>query len=134
MPYEQDERRRYPRLEKKSSLQVQILSYDPQPEQQVSEYRDVGGGGMKFMSDRAYAVGTLLKIQAKVPGWGSFVGGFRSPQDKETRNLVAVAEVVRSSPDDDNSVHEIAVKFVNLYESDHRALIEYINSMVDELE
>ncbi len=133
MSYDQDERRRYPRLDKKASLQVQILSYSPQPEQQISEYRDVGGGGMKFVSDRDYPEGTLLKIQAKVPGWGSFVGGFQSPQENESRSLVAVAEVVRSVPSNGKR-YEIGVKFVNLYESDHRALVEYINSMVDELE
>jgi len=67
-----EERRKHPRISKRAPLTVQVLSYEENPRQEVTEYEDVGGGGLRFISQVGYETGTLLKIQAKVPGWGEF--------------------------------------------------------------
>jgi len=51
----------------------------------------------------------------------------------EARRLVAVAQVVRSEPIEKDRF-DVGIKFVNLYENDHRTLLEYIRSMVQNLE
>ncbi|NOZ12835.1 MAG: PilZ domain-containing protein [Acidobacteria bacterium] len=127
------ERRKFKRLSKSASLKVQVLSYQDEPIQNVSCYRDLGGGGMLFESKVPYETGTLLKIQAMVPGWGGYIRNFKRREDNEKHALITVAEVVRVESAD-NGGFEIGVHFVNIYENDHRALIEYIESMTDEME
>ncbi len=127
------ERRKFKRLSKQASLMVRTLAYEKEPMQSVSVYKDLGGGGMLFESEQSYPEGSLLKIQAMVPGWGGHIRNFKRTQDNEKHALVAVAEVVRVKEKNGNRF-EIAVRFVNIYENDHRALIEYIESMADEMD
>ncbi len=127
------ERRKFKRLPKSASLKVQRLSFEDQPSQHVTLYKDLGGGGMLFESEVNYEKGTLLKIQAMVPGWGGYIRNFKRPEDNEKHALVTVAEVVRVEAMEEKGF-EIAVHFVNIYENDHRALIEYVETMTDEMD
>ena len=127
------ERRKFKRLSKSASLKVQILAYEEKPIQNVTSYKDLGGGGMLFESKVPYEKGTLLKIQAMVPGWGGYIRNFKRTEDNEKHALVTVAEVVRVEAAE-NEGFEIAIQFVNIYENDHRALIEYVESMMDEMD
>ncbi|PJB78598.1 MAG: hypothetical protein CO090_06610 [Acidobacteria bacterium CG_4_9_14_3_um_filter_49_7] len=127
------ERRKFKRLPKSASLKVQRLSFEDQPAQHVTLYKDLGGGGMLFESEVAYEKGTLLKIQAMVPGWGGYIRNFKRTEDNEKHALVTVAEVVRVEAINGKSF-EIGVHFVNIYENDHRALIEYVDSMTNEMD
>ncbi len=127
------ERRKFKRLSKTASLKVQVLAYKDQPIQLVSFYKDLGGGGMLFESEIPYEKGTLLKIQAMVPGWGGYIRNFKRTEENEKHALVTVGEVVRVEALEDKGF-EVGIHFVNIYENDHRALIEYIESMTDEME
>ncbi len=127
------ERRKFKRLPKSASLQVQVLAYKEQTTQDVTLYKDLGGGGMLFESEVPYQKGTLLKIQAMVPGWGGYIRNFKRTEDNEKHALVTVAEVVRVESMEEKGF-EVGVHFVNIYENDHRALIEYIESMTDEMD
>ena len=127
------ERRKFKRLSKRASLKVRTLAYESEPAQLVTLYKDLGGGGMLFESERPYPEGTLLKIQAMIPGWGGYIRNFKQTQDNEKHALVAVAEVVRAEKRLEKGF-EVAVRFINIYENDHRALIEYIESMADEMD
>ena len=127
------ERRKFKRLSKSSSLKVKVLAYKEQPSQIVSLYKDLGGGGMLFESEVPYEKGTLLKIEAMIPGWGGHIHNFKRSEDNDKHALVTVAEVVRVKTLDQKGF-EVGVHFVNIYENDHRALIEYIESMTDEIE
>lgn len=127
------ERRKFKRLPKSASLKVQRLSFEDQPSQQVTLYKDLGGGGMLFESEVDYEKGTLLKIQAMVPGWGGYIRNFKRTEDNEKHALVTVAEVVRVEAMKEKGF-EIAVHFVNIYENDHRALIEYVETMTNEMD
>ena len=127
------ERRKFKRLPKSASLKVQVLAYEEKPAQDVTLYKDLSGGGMLFESEIPYEKGTLLKIQAMVPGWGGYIRNFKRSEDNEKKTLVTVAEVVRVEAMAEKGF-EVGVRFVNIYENDHRALIEYIESMTDEIE
>lgn len=127
------ERRKFKRLPKSASLKVQVLAYEEEAAQFVTLYKDLGGGGMLFESKIPYEKGTLLKIQAMVPGWGGYIHNFKQAEENEKQTLVTVAEVVRVESMEQKGF-EVGVHFVNIYENDHRALIEYIESMTDEIE
>ncbi|MCK5879864.1 MAG: PilZ domain-containing protein [Holophagae bacterium] len=127
------ERRKFKRLPKSASLKVQVLAYEEKLSQDVTLYKDLSGGGMLFESEIPYKEGTLLKIQAMVPGWGGYIRNFKRSEDNEKQTLVTVAEVVRVEAMAEKGF-EVGVRFVNIYENDHRALIEYIESMTDEIE
>ncbi|NOY23783.1 MAG: PilZ domain-containing protein [Acidobacteria bacterium] len=127
------ERRKFKRLPKSASLKVQVLAYKEQDAQDVTLYKDLGGGGMLFESKVPYQKGILLKIQAMVPGWGGYIRNFKRTEDNEKHALVTVAEVVRVEAMEEKGF-EVGVHFVNIYENDHRALIEYIESMTDEMD
>ena len=127
------ERRKFKRLPKSASLKVQVLVSDEKLSQDVTLYKDLSGSGMLFESEIPYKEGTLLKIQAMVPGWGGYIRNFKRSEDNEKQTLVTVAEVVRVEAMAEKGF-EVGVRFVNIYENDHRALIGYIESMTDEIE
>ena len=115
-----EDRRRFPRINKAAILRAQVVTYTtPQTKKEISVCLDVGGGGLRFRASEAYPVGTLLKIETEIPGWGQKLGVFDSVSQPESCQFVALGEVVRAAsaavPDD-----EVAVQFVALHANDHR--------------
>ncbi len=98
---------------------------DASPEQCV--YKDVSVGGLLLNSPREIPLGTLLKLEIRVPGLGKHQSHFGPVQDIDTRPLVAVGEVVRVETFE-GSHFELGVKFLNVYPDDLAALMKYIEA------
>ncbi len=124
-----EDRRRFPRINKAAILRAQVVTYTtPQTKKEISVCLDVGGGGLRFRASEAYPVGTLLKIETEIPGWGQKLGVFDSVSQPESCQFVALGEVVRAAsaavPDD-----EVAVQFVALHANDHRSLVPFVQQL-----
>jgi c-di-GMP-binding flagellar brake protein YcgR len=121
------ERRQYRRIPLEASLGFQELSFHKGEAPASSSYRDVSAGGLLVESPRAYALGTLLKLELKVPGWGRYQNHFGPVQDAEVRPLVALGKVVRVEQLDDGG-YELGVKFQNVYPDDLEALVKFLEA------
>lgn len=121
------ERRHYRRIPMEAALSFQELSFHKGEAPAVSSYRDVSIGGLLVESPRVYALGTLLKLEIRVPGWGRFQNHFGPVQDAEVRPLVALGMVVRVEQLDSGG-YELGVKFQNVYPDDLEALMKFVEA------
>jgi c-di-GMP-binding flagellar brake protein YcgR len=121
------ERRQYRRIPLEASLSFQELSFHKGEEPATCSYKDVSGGGLLVDSPRAYPLGTLLKLELRVPGWGRYQNHFGPVQDAEARPLVALGMVVRIEQLDSGG-YELGVKFQNVYPDDLEALMKFLEA------
>lgn len=122
------ERRQYKRIPLEAEISFQELSFSKIMEIANSVYKDVSGGGLLLTSSRPYGLGTLMKLELRVPGWGRHHSGFGSSMDKETRPLVAVGQIVRVE-EIHAGEYELGIKFLNVYPDDMAALQKYIEAV-----
>ena len=121
------ERRQYKRIPMGASVSFQELSFQKEPPSGQSVYLDVSAGGLLLSSPREFPLGTLLKLEIRVPGWGKHQNHFVPAFELDLRPLVAVGQVVRVEQMEGND-YEIGVKFLNVYPDDLAALMKFIHA------
>ena len=108
-------------------MSFQELSFHKGEAPAISSYRDVSAGGLLVDSPRAYPLGTLLKVELRIPGWGRYQNHFGPVQDADVRPLVALGMVVRVEQMDAGG-YELGVKFQNVYPDDLDALVKFLEA------
>ncbi len=122
-----DERRQYRRIPMGATIAFQEITFQKDPEPAQATYRDVSAGGLLLASPKAYPLGTLLKLEVRVPGWGKHQNRFGPAQDLDLRPLVAVGQVVRLEELAAGD-YELGIKFMNVYPDDWSALLKFIEA------
>jgi c-di-GMP-binding flagellar brake protein YcgR len=110
-----------------ATVGFQELSFSTAPEPATSVYADISAGGLLLSSPKAIPLGTLLKLEIKVPGWGKHQGKFGPAHEQDLRPLVAVGQVVRLETLEEGEF-ELGVKFLNVYPDDQEALRKFIEA------
>lgn len=121
------ERREYKRMPLEATVSFQELSFHKGDGPAQSSYKDVSGGGLLLESSRPYPLGTLLKLEIRVPGWGRYQNHFGPVQDADIRPLVALGMVVRVEQMDQGG-YELGIKFQNVYPDDLIALKKFVEA------
>jgi c-di-GMP-binding flagellar brake protein YcgR len=121
------ERRNYRRIPMGATVAFQELSFSTDPEPTTSVYGDISAGGLLLASAKLIPLGTLLKLELRVPGWGKHQGRFGPAQDQDLRPLVAVGQVVRVENLEEGD-YELGVKFLNVYPDDQEALRKFVEA------
>ena len=121
------ERRQYLRIPMGATVGFQEITFTKDPDPAMCSYLDVSAGGLLLASPREIPLGTLLKLEMRVPGWGKHQNHFGAVQDLDMRPLVAVGQVVRVEAIE-NSQFELGIKFLNVYPDDMTALLKYIQA------
>jgi c-di-GMP-binding flagellar brake protein YcgR len=116
-----------------ATVGYQELSFSTEPEPATSVYGDISAGGLLLTSPKELPLGTLLKLELRVPGWGKHQGHFGPAHEQDLRPLVAVGQVVRVEQLDGGE-YELGIKFLNVYPDDQAALLKFIeaSALVDE--
>jgi c-di-GMP-binding flagellar brake protein YcgR len=110
-----------------ATVGFQELTFSTIPEPATSVYGDISAGGLLVSSARSFPLGTLLKLELRVPGWGKHQGRFGPASDQDLRPLVAVGQVVRVETLDAGD-YELGIKFLNVYPDDQEALRKFIEA------
>jgi c-di-GMP-binding flagellar brake protein YcgR len=121
------DRRHFRRIPMGATVGFQELTFASIPEPATSVYGDISAGGLLVSSAKSFPLGTLLKLELRVPGWGKFQGKFGPAHDQDLRPLVAVGQVVRIETLDAGDF-ELGVKFLNVYPDDQEALRKFIDA------
>jgi len=121
------ERRQFQRIPMGATVGFQEITFTKEADPGQCAYRDVSGGGLLLSSPREIPLGTLLKLELRVPGWGKHQNHFGPVQDLDQRPLVAVGQVVRVEALEDGPF-ELGIKFLNVYPDDMAALLKYIHA------
>lgn len=126
------ERRQYQRVPLGAAVSFQELRFQGADAPAEAAYRDVSGGGLLLASTREVPLGTLLKLEVKVPGWTPDPSGFGPAKDRPLgRPLVAVGQVVRLEQLDAGEF-ELGIKFLNVYPDDWAALLNFLEAAAAE--
>lgn len=110
-----------------ATVAFQEITFTKDADPAQSAYRDVSGGGLLLSSPREIPLGTLLKLEMRVPGWGKHQDHLGPARELDMRPLVAVGQVVRVEAIDD-SQFELGIKFLNVHPDDMTALLKYIEA------
>lgn len=121
------DRRQFRRIPLEAQVGFQEITFTKQPETGDSVYKDVSGGGLLVHSANAVPLGTLLKLEIRLPGWGRHQGHFGPASDLDQRPLVAVGQVVRLEALEEGGF-ELGVKFLNVYPDDLNAMLKFIDA------
>ena len=121
------ERRQFTRIPLGATVGFQELTFAGAPEPSESVFKDVSGGGLLLSTPREYPLGTLLKLEVRIPGWGRHGHTFGPSREKDARPLVAVGQVVRVEQMDAGG-YELGIKFLNVYPDDWAALLKFIEA------
>ena len=121
------DRRNFRRIPMGATVGFQELTFSTIPEPATSVYGDISAGGLLLSSAQVHPLGTLLKLELRVPGWGKHQGRFGPAHDQDLRPLVAVGQVVRIETLDAGD-YELGVKFLNVYPDDQEALRKFIEA------
>ncbi len=121
------ERRQFTRIPLGATVGFQELTFSGVPQASQSVFKDVSGGGLLLSAPREYPLGTLLKLEVHIPGWGKSQGSFGPASGKDVRPLVAVGQVVRVEQMDSGGF-ELGIKFLNVYPDDWAALLKFIEA------
>lgn len=127
------ERRNYRRIPMGATVGYQELAFNDHLESETTVYGDISAGGLLINSAKELPLGTLLKLELRVPGWGKHQGHFGPAHEQDLRPLVAVGQVVRIESLETGGF-ELGVKFLNVYPDDHAALLKFIaaSALADE--
>jgi hypothetical protein len=127
------ERRLFRRVPLGATVSFQELSFHKGGEPEMAAYKDVSSGGLLLASAHAVPLGTLIKMEIKVPGWGKHQHAFGSPSEHDMRPLVALGQVVRVEQLEDGGF-ELGVKFQNVYPDDLAALTRFVDALASHSE
>ena len=119
------DRRHFRRIPLEAQVSFSEITFTKQPETGSTVYHDVSGGGLLVFSKGVVPLGTLLKLDIRLPGWGKHQNNYASPSERDLRPLVAVGEVVRVEALEQGG-YELGVKFLNVYPDDLNALLKFI--------
>ena len=127
------ERRQFRRVPMGASVTFQELSFHKGGEPEMAHYKDVSGGGVLLEANHPVPLGTLIKMEIRVPGWGKHQQAFGSPSEHDMRPLVALGQVVRVEQMDEGD-YELGVKFQNVYPDDLAALMRFVEALASHTE
>jgi len=122
------EQRLFRRMPMEAVVVFQELSFEKDAESVQTKYKDVSGGGLLITSSKECPLGTILKLEIRVPGWGKHHNvSFEPSHNLELKPLVAIGQVVRVEAMD-NGEFDLGIKFLNVYPDDLKALLALVNS------
>ena len=121
------ERRQFRRIPLEAHVGFSEITFSKEPETGSSVFHDVSGGGILVESKGMVPLGTLLKLEIRLPGWGRHQAQLVPLAEREERPLVAVGEVVRVEALEGGG-YELGVKFQNVYPEDLKSLLKFIEA------
>ncbi len=88
--------------------------------------KDISAGGVLFLSDRAYEMGDILRMELHIPGWEKYKNEFfKLDRPTKTLPVLVLVKVVRVEALG-NGKFDIGVSFVGIDDGHQEALSKYI--------
>ncbi len=126
------DQRRFPRIEKDVEIEVVKLTYPPSKSSELCcETRDIGGGGICFVSPKPYDAGTLLQLNILIKGWRHHKKPFSKLMDltSDAAPLTAIAEVAWQKRRGADEAFDVGVRFQNIDPDDEKAFQNYLKTL-----
>ena len=121
-----NERRRYPRCEKRTRVETGRVTY-PLNEDEFArgKIRNISLGGVLLDIPEEFETGTLIQLRITLPGWHKYHPGFlKVLEDSIGTPFSAIAEVLRCKQE--NGRFTTAARFINIDPDDFISLQRYL--------
>lgn len=112
--YRGPERRKYMRLDADCAINYVKLTKELKPANDLTESsysENISAGGIKFISNESFQVGTILEMQIKIPTFEHFI--------------TTIGKVIRVEKKEKN-IFDVALAFVWIKDKDIKAIDSYI--------
>lgn len=122
------DKRKFPRISKEILIEVSKISY-PLSHGPGEQYlsKNISGGGVCFCIDTPYDPEAVLSLKLSIPGWKNYKKPFSLMFDASSdAPLTAIGEVAWCRKLSGIPGYDVGVKFVDIYEDDYHALINYL--------
>lgn len=128
------DKRKYPRIPKKASIQIQELTYPFSANADLKATgKDISVGGVRCVSATAFAPKTVISLRIDMAGWNEHKRPYSMIRDISSETPMSViGEVAWCRPVAGSAEFEVGISFNNIYEDDYRALVRYLDSMAEE--
>lgn len=128
-----DEKRKYPRVPKKASIQVQELTYPLSNDSDLQAMgKDISVGGVRFISETGFEPKTIVNLRIDIAGWNAHKRPHSMIRDIASDTpLSVIGEVAWCRPIAGSAEFEVGISFSNIYEDDYRALVRYLDTLVE---
>jgi len=120
------ERRKYPRLKKRSHILAGKVTYPIDEENFATGISEnISLGGVMLDSGKAFEEGSLMQVKITLPGWHKYHPGFiRVLEDSIGSPMTAICEVMRC--EQSGQGYAIAARFINIDPDDFIAFQDYL--------
>jgi c-di-GMP-binding flagellar brake protein YcgR len=127
-------RRQFLRIPAQCRIVAQKILFSAKADTEtLGEARNIGAGGLLFVSKAGYHKDDLFKVTISLPRWKKHHPQFlRVYEDDITSPMTAVCQVTRTEQLPDGT-YEIGAKFVNIYEDDRTGLQRFIEVEAERL-
>jgi len=128
------DRRSFPRIPKEVTIGVTKLEYPlPGGPGDKGTVRNIATHGICCKVPVSYETGTLLSLEIDLKGWQRHKRGVSSIlNERATKEpLTAIGQVMWCSTLVDGAGFELGVRFTDIYEDDHAALMRYLEYVLE---
>lgn len=128
------DKRKYPRIPKKASIQIQELTYPLSTNADLKATgKDISVGGVRCISASAFVPKTIVNLKIDMAGWNAHKRPYSMIRDIASETpLSVIGEVAWCRPVVGSTEFEVGISFNNIYEDDYRALVRYLDAMAQE--
>jgi hypothetical protein len=125
------EKRKFVRIDKSALVEIRELKFPVKKKNYVSvDMKNISGSGLLFRSEEAYGIGTILHLKVALTGAKRNGASFGEYPGKAILHPVSViGKVVRVEEIEHGLSYDIGIKFLDFYQNDAAALIDFINKI-----
>lgn len=125
------ERRKHKRHTVEQKAAYAPLDVFHKPVYHESVALDISEAGVSFYSENNYKIGDMVLVSVYLPGWEKEKTGFIKPASKSSFEplnvLVKVCWIAKAG-----NRYKVGSEFVNIDPEHQKALVKFLNKMVDE--
>lgn len=123
-----DERREFPRIEKRIRVEIRELSYPiVEKDHQKGSGNNIGIGGVCIRTDHAIEPGTLVELDLDLSGLQAHRKISMFVDKTAISPLTVIGKVAWIRSIGGSGGYEAGVEFLDIYEDDRLALEKYLN-------
>jgi c-di-GMP-binding flagellar brake protein YcgR len=128
------DKREYPRIPKKASIQIQELTYPISNNPDLKAMgKDISVGGVRCISATGFTPKAVVNLKIDIAGWNAHKRPYSMVRDIASETpLSVIGEVAWCRPVNGSEGFEVGISFNNIYEDDYRALVRYLDSLAGE--
>jgi hypothetical protein len=113
---------------KETDLRTELGISKQEEQRLIGKTVNISASGLLFETEQAFAIGTILNLTIKIPGWQKYMAAVSGTKHLTGgTTFTALTKVIRNEEIRPEQIYDIGVVFVNIDPCKKQALKQYIN-------